>query len=188
MYLSAHELKENDLLVITFTSNYKPVITRTSYQSCFSQKPKCTKSIHLLSLEDVLPPISMYWPFTLLMSLFSCCDWSTFQDFLIEWLIDLWPILQLVLVLQEVLHLLSLLWSHCIHLGLENQYLHLDLGDPDTPADVISLTSDPFLAALISPVRNIILGLPPRLENLEHQRFPEIRESRKFFPEKPETD
>lgn len=32
MYLSAHERKENYLLlVITFTSNYKPVITITNY-------------------------------------------------------------------------------------------------------------------------------------------------------------
>lgn len=82
------------------------------------------------------------------MAPFSC-DWSQFQDFP-HWMIDLWPILHLVLVLQEVQDLLSLLWSHCIHLGLENQYLHLDLGDPDTQAHVISLTSDPLLAGLIN--------------------------------------
>lgn len=104
-----------------------------------------------------------------------------FQDFLVEWLIDLWPVLHLVLVLQEVQDLLSLLWSHCIHLGLENQYLQLDPGDPDAQAHVISLTSDPLLAGRINPVRNILLGLLPCLENLEHQHFPEIRKSHKFF-------
>lgn len=82
----------------------------------------------------------------------------------------------MVLVLQEVQGLLSLLWSHCIHLGLENQYFHLDLGDPDTRAHVISLTSDPLLAAL----RNILLALLPCLENLERQHFPEIRKSHIF--------
>lgn len=98
------------------------------------------------------------------MTLFSCCDWSKFQDFHIEWLIDLWPILHLVPVLQEVQDLLSLLWSHCIHLGLENQYLHLDLGGPDTQAHVISLTSDPLLASPMKtceqPPKKYLTGTP----------------------------
>lgn len=89
-------------------------------------------------------PLPYKWPH------FHVVTGQNFKISLIEWLIDLWPILHLVLVLQEVQDLLSLLWSHCIHLGLENQYHHLDLGDPDTQAHVISLTSDPLLAGLIN--------------------------------------